>query len=82
MSYTSKDVPNPVALSLTLAAANLGIITAVLLTSSRWWLANLPGTTRTSTVKLVSSRNLSGLNGLGVGSGSCAKLHIVNTQVD
>ena len=80
MNSTPKDAPSPVELSLTLAAATVSIITAVHLTLFRLWLASLHGTTRPSTLKLVVSRNQSGLSGLGVGKESSAKLHIVNTQ--
>lgn len=82
MNSTPKAAPSPVELSLTLAEATVSIITAVHLTLFRLWLGSLHGTTRPSTLKLVISRNQSGLNGLGVGPASCAKLHIVNTQAD
>lgn len=79
MIYTLRDAQRLAALSLTLARVNLSIIGAWHSTLYRWWLGSLPGTTRQNTLKLVVSRNLSGLNGLGVGKASGAKLHIVNT---
>lgn len=77
-----KVAPNPVELSLTLAAATVSIIIAAHSTLFRLWLGSLLGTTRRSMLKLVVSRNHSGLNGPGVGRESCAKLRIVNTPGD
>lgn len=82
MSYMPKDVPSPAKLLLTLAAANLSIIGAVHLTLFRLWLGSLRGTTRPSTVRLVSSLSSSGLNGLVGGRAPCGKLRIVSTEAD
>lgn len=78
----NKDALPPALWSLMPLLVTLTTIGAVLSIGSLWWVASLRGVTKPSTLKLVSSRNLSGLSGLGVGRASCAKLHIVNTPAD